>query len=165
MLNLLLEFGSLMLTDDVPLAVYLIHETETLPFTNPDYQKIINLYREQLENGWIPESDFFINYPNDTHLATTVVNVLATPHVISDRWIEKDIFVPTKRDKFKKEMSNLLNRYKLYHVTKMMEDNLSQLKNAASSDIDLLNDLQTKHIEYMQLQMQLSKLLGTVIMK
>lgn len=164
MLNLLLEFGSLILIDDVPLAVYLIHEVETLPFANPDYQKVIALYREQLENGWIPESDFFINYPNDTHLATTVINILTTPHVISDRWIEKDIFVPTKRDKFKKEMNNLLNRYKLYHVTKMMKENLSQLKNTANDDINLLNDLQSKHIEYMKLQMQLSKLLGTVIM-
>ena len=78
-------------------------------------------------------------------------------------WKEKEIFVPTKRDKFKKEMMNLLNRYKLYHVIKMMEDNFVQIKNTHNDDVETLNDLQTKHIQYMQLQMQLCKLLGTTI--
>ena len=151
--------------DDVLLAVYLIHETESLPFNNPNYQKIIALYRQQLENGLVPESDFFINYPNDTQLATTTVNILATPHTISDRWKEKEIFVPTKRDKFKKEMMNLLNRYKLYHVIKMMEDNFVHLKNTHNDDIETLNNLQTKHMQYMQLQVQLCKLLGTTIVR
>jgi DNA primase len=165
LLNVLLEFGSMIYIDDVLLAVYLIHETETLPFNNPNYQKIIALYRQQLENGLVPESDFFINYPNDTQLATTTVNILATPHTISDRWKEKEIFVPTKRDKFKKEMMNLLNRYKLYHVIKMMEDNFVHLKNTHNDDIETLNNLQTKHMQYMQLQVQLCKLLGTTIVR
>jgi len=165
LLNVLLEFGSMIYIDDVLLAVYLIHETETLPFNNPDYQKIIALYRQQLENGLVPETDFFINYPNDTQLATTTVNILATPHTISDRWKEKEIFVPTKRDKFKKEMMNLLNRYKLYHVIKMMEDNFVHLKNTHNDDVETLNNLQTKHMQYMQLQVQLCKLLGTTIVR
>lgn len=145
--------------DDVLLAVYLIHETETLPFNNPNYGRINCSLSPTIRKRIGTRIQLFINYPNDTQLATTTVNILATPHTISDRWKEKEIFVPTKRDKFKKEMMNLLNRYKLYHVIKMMEDNFAQLKNTHNDDIETLNDLQTKHIQYMQLQMQLCKLL------
>lgn len=163
LLCLMLEFGMLLLDDETPVGVSIVYELEDLPPRNETYQRIVNLYRQQLEKGWIPESDFFVNYPDDPALATTVVGLLLIPHSLSERWVEHKIYVPDRRNQFKTEVFDSVNRYKVFHWSQKMDDLEKQITNTPHAQTDTINQLQLQHQQYKRQQMQLCKLLNVVI--
>ena len=166
MIRVLLEYGTYEIMEEIPVAAYLIHETQDIPYITPLHNEIIAIYTEQLERGIIPDSDFFINSSNEP-IATLAIDVLTTPYAVSENWEKRDIFVTDKRSKFKKDVLNLLNRFKLYFVMKRLKELVQDMQNLQNGNepesADQIMDLQVQFMQYTQRKLELCAALRLVI--
>lgn len=162
-IRVLLEYGNNELEINLPVAVCLLHELGSFNFENNQYQEIINEYKQNLNNGQLLDSDFFVSSPNpDT--SKIAANLLSSPYELSKNWeTMHEIFITNAVLNFKHEVLYLINHYKLYQVTKLLDEVAVDLK-AAKTDENIDNELQ-KYKQLKTLQTQLSELTGTVIVR
>ncbi len=164
LVRLLLEFGEEFYDIDYYVAVYIIQQTLDLPPTNPIYQKMVNLYRQHLEEGKTLSKDFFLEY-QDPQINKATIDLLSSPYELSENWkIKHEIFVTQIVTNFKPEVENLVDRYKLRWVLKMKDENQEKIKLAQkSNDLDII-ELLKNQLQYEEWIKQLtSKLKGVII--
>lgn len=156
--RVLLEYGPQEIEVDIPVAAYIIHETENFPFQNELHQQMLQLNRQFLEAGQVLTSDFFITHENEA-LSQAAATLICSPYQLSENWSSMhEILITDAVMNFKTEVFELINRYKLYQVNRMMEENLGVLKTATT--MDEIMELQTKHVQFIQAQKQLVELLN-----
>lgn len=174
-IRLLLEFGS----EEIPLehpdeqqtqpvyhtvAFCVVQEMASLPLKNPIYLRMFNLFKERIEqDSPPPTSEVFIMHPDET-ISRTAINLLTSPYELSENWEKKHgIFITDALIRFKEQVFDIINSYKLSHIMKMLDQTTEELK-AASSE-QQVNDLLQRHIRLTQLKGELSKLLGITIIR
>ncbi len=165
LVRLLLEFGEEFYDIDYYVAVYIIQQTLDLPPTNPTYNKMVQLYREHLEEGKTLSKDFFLEY-QDPKINKAAIDLLSSPYELSENWkIRHEIFVTEIVKNFKPEVENLVNRYKLRWVLKMKDENQEKIKEAQkANDIDTSLALLKNQMQYEEWIKQLTtKLKGVII--
>ncbi|MGB1207285.1 MAG: DNA primase [Chitinophagales bacterium] len=163
LMRVLLEYGHKEIDIDVPVLAYIISEVEELPFQNKTYCKIVDYYKDHLEEGHLLTSDFFISHEND-EISRTAVDLLCLPYQKSDNWEKMhNIFITEMVLRFKEEIEDLLNNYKLRHVMKLIDENLLHIKKVKSAS-DLTEHLET-HKMLLDWKKSLSKILGIVILR
>lgn len=102
-------------------------KSDGIRFENEVYNQILEEVERGIEQGEIPEENYFVNHPN-SEISSAVIALIASPYELSDNWKKNKIFVTREEDDlFKTLITNLLSlRTKL--ISKRLKAISEQLK-------------------------------------
>ncbi|MEP7258354.1 MAG: hypothetical protein ABI687_08200, partial [Flavitalea sp.] len=115
------------------------------------------------EQGISPTARNFLYY-EDLQMSAMVVALMDFPYEISPNW--KDHFegkIFTREELYKEEISSTVNYLKLRKIKRMIEDNQKDLQKIGSPHDQMLLIQTHQHLK--QMEMELVKHMGTVILK
>jgi DNA primase len=124
---------------------------------------IMEIYKTWYKQGLEPTSKNFLYY-EDQQLSSAVVSLMDFPYELSPNW--KDHYegkIATRDDLYREEILSTVNYLKLRKIKKMIDENQKDFDKMTSST-DQMVVIQT-HQHLKQMEMELLKSLGTVILK
>jgi DNA primase len=130
-------------------------------FTNVVNRKIFDLFDQALDEGRIPNDQFFISHEDET-IAQLAADLLSTPYKL-DQWEKYGIFVKREENVLRDTVLSSLFRYK----DLIIEERRKAIEEALKTEEELDNQLillkQKKDLD--DIRKQINKELGIVIAK
>ena len=161
----LIDFGHLPWSEEENVAAYIFSELKELEidFKN-ELNELVKLYYQWVKDGIQPESKSFL-YHENPGISSAAVSLQDLKHELSHRWKEEphEIHLPSREELYKEEIESVVIYLKLRKIKLMIENNQRDLEKP-NNQADLLVFLKT-HQELKQIEMELTKALGTVIIK
>ena len=175
LVKLLLVYGTTMLTDtrhdedgndveeQISVAQLIIDDlvNDDIIFNDPVNRKIFKIYDEALNQGPLPDDQYFISN-EDEQIAQLAADLLISPYKL-DGWERHGIFVKREEDSLKKTVISALLRYKDQIIDAKRKAIHEQLKQEQDTDNQLILLKQKKHWD--DLRKRFNKELGIVIAK
>ncbi|GAB3220454.1 DNA primase [Algoriphagus aestuariicola] len=165
-IRLLLNYGWQKLDhEELHLCEYLLSETGDIQFHTPIYQKILDIYRECLAKGEIPNTDFFVSQ-RDLEVRQVTIDLVTPRHEVSVHWHERhQIFINTESDDLAGTAFKSILRLKRRLVHKMMDEAKQKIKTAEheAAEEGKVLELQQVYFELKKVQLEIDKELGIVI--
>jgi DNA primase len=166
LIRLLLNYGLKELDgESLNLCQYLLAETEDLTIHHPLYAKILDLFRQNLVNGQVVDSDYFLTL-GDVEIRNEVIDLITPRREASVHWTDKfQIFIPKEEDDLTLTSYKSILRHKRKFVLKMMDEALQKIKNAHSEQYtdEQITELQEIYMGLKQVHIQIDRELGIVI--
>ncbi|WP_299288510.1 DNA primase [uncultured Mucilaginibacter sp.] len=165
--RLLITYGNKMIDWDgianTYIGPFMISELSDVEFENPESKNLVDIYRQELENGRLPDEAFFIHHP-DRKVTDLAVSMISTPYVLSENWYEKHkILVSSEEDNMKATILGAIFHLKKRKVDQILEGIRRELqKTTSNDDIDVLLN-QYQHMK--KVEKNISDFLGSVILK
>ncbi|MEX8548132.1 MAG: DNA primase [Mucilaginibacter sp.] len=165
--RLLITYGNKMIDWDgianTYIGPFMISELSDVEFENPESKNLVDIYRQELENGRLPNEAFFIHHP-DRKVTDLAVSMISTPYVLSENWYEKHkILVSSEEDNMKATILGAIFHLKKRKVDQILEGIRRKLqKTTSNDDIDVLLN-QYQHMK--KVEKNISDFLGSVILK
>ena len=167
MVRSLLEFGLKEWDGQLRVADHIFAEIEGNQLEemidNKNLIALIKTYKTWYDEGLEPNAKTFL-YHEDFAMSTLVTNVMDYTYEISHNW--KKIFegkIATREDLYKEEVFSTLNYLKLRKIKRMMDENQRDLEKEHTTDEQMVF-LQI-HLHLKKMEIDLTKLLGTVIFR
>ena len=167
MVRSLLEFGLKEWDGQLRVADHIFAEIESNQLEemidNKNLIALIKTYKTWYDEGLEPNAKTFL-YHEDFAMSTLVTNVMDYTYEISHNW--KKIFegkIATREDLYKEEVFSTLNYLKLRKIKRMMDENQRDLEKEHTTDEQMVF-LQI-HLHLKKMEIDLTKLLGTVIFR
>ncbi|MBS1495461.1 MAG: DNA primase [Bacteroidetes bacterium] len=163
----LIEFGNYTWAENQTVAEFLFgqvadNELDKM-IDNKALLNIYNIYKIWYEEGLKPTSKSFL-YHEDRDLNSLVISLMDANTEISPNWKEHfEGHIATREELFREEVLSTLNYLKLRKIKKMIEENQRDMEHAGTENDQILY-LQT-HQQLKQMEMELTKQIGTVIFK
>ena len=137
-------------------------EQEQLSFVNEPYVQMLGIIQQAVANRIAPSQTFFSNHSNQI-TATLAAVLLSSPHNLSERWKEHDIFIPQEEKILEKVVKSALNHLRLnkskklfFEIGERLKENLSEEETTMYLQTHMAMREQIKFIE---------KELGLVVLK
>ncbi|HEX3385607.1 MAG TPA: DNA primase, partial [Mucilaginibacter sp.] len=132
--RLLLLYGNRMIDWDgitnTYIGPFMVAELGDVDFEHPASKKFVELYAKELENGVLPEEQFFIHYP-DKEIVDLTVTLLATKYTLSENWYEMHkILVPDEQVNMKATILGAIFHLKKQKVGKILDGLRTALQKA-----------------------------------
>jgi DNA primase len=167
MVRSLIEFGYKPWNDDETVAQHMFAEITENQLAdlidNKNLVRIIETYKTWYDNGIEPTAKNFL-YHDDVELSSLAVSIMDFNYEISPNWSTHfEGHLPTREELFKEEVFSTLNYLKLRKIKRLIDENQRELEKAATNDEQMIC-LQT-HQHLKQMEMELTKQLGTVIFR
>ena len=165
--RLLLMYGNRMIDWDgitnTYIGPFMIAELNDVEFEQPVCKQFVAIYKEQTENGILPDEQYFIHYP-DKQVVDLSVTMLATRYALSDNWYEMHkIHVPDEQANMKATILKAIFHLKKQKINKILEKLRTDLQNTPSeTDQDILLN---QYIFMKKVEKKISDYLGSVILK
>ncbi len=163
LIRCMLEFGLKPWNETQTVTDYLVSEImengliESAPLLN-----ILQSFKVWYDEGLEPTAKNFF-YHEDQAVSTLVVSIMDFQYELSAKWSEhSNSKILTWEDLYKQEITSCLNYLKLRKIRKLIEQNQRDLANAQVAEEQLL--LMQTHSHLKQMEMELTRLLGTVIL-
>ncbi|MCO5935677.1 DNA primase [Mucilaginibacter sp. RB4R14] len=165
--RLLLNYGNKMIDWDgianTYIGPFMIAELSDVEFEQPETNKFMEIYRQEVENGVLPEEQHFIHY-HDKGIVDLVVTMLATKYILSENWYEMHkILVPDEQANMKATILGAIFHLKKQKVGKILTQIRNELQ-TTTGEVDqeiLLN----QYMHMKKVEKTISDYLGSVIMK
>ncbi|MFB9842273.1 DNA primase [Mucilaginibacter ginsenosidivorans] len=165
--RLLLLYGSKMIDWDgianTYIGPFMIAELGDVEFDHPPSKKFVELYGKEVENGILPDEQFFIHFP-DKDIVDLSVTLLATRYTLSENWYEMHkILVPDEQMNMKATILGAIFHLKKQKVGKILDGlrgELQKVENEADTEI-----LLTQYMHMKKVEKSISDYLGSVILK
>lgn len=161
LMEILLQYGDREI-NELPVAAYIVCELLENTIQNTNYQQIVKIYEEHLENGEIPKLELFTTHHKD-NISKTVIDLIHSPYEISDNWeLKHEIFITLPEKRYKANTIKSLNHYRLRYLNYKLKQNLLAIQQV-SEEANLMELLE--HHQAMLLQRnELAELLGIAIL-
>ncbi|SNS86456.1 DNA primase [Ekhidna lutea] len=146
---------------DQNLIDYFLNEADEIQFTNETYRKIIEVFREKLNEGEVIDGEFLLHH-EDEKVRKTVIDLSADKYEISENWSEKyQIHVPRETEFLRDVTYTNVLRLKFRIVQQLIQEETDKLKHATSeAEVDeLLDDIN----ELKMVSVEIAKILGNVL--
>jgi DNA primase len=148
---------------DYTLTNYILDEITGLDFETPIFNEILTEIRLKFKQNEIVNSTHFHHSENE-NIRNEVISLSFEKYTISENWSKlHEIFVPTEIDKLSEMAYTNILRLKKAHNQK----NMKNFKNKLSTETDIAE--QEKLLGYFmnakEIEKELSRLLGTVVLK
>ena len=130
-------------------------------FTDPVNRKIFNIFDHALDEGRIPDDQFFVTN-EDEAIGQLAADLLSSPYRLDD-WARHQIYVKREEDTLRPTVLSTLYRYKDLMVDERRKAVEEELKTATDPDDQLILLKQKKDLD--ALRMQINHQLGIVIAK
>ena len=167
MVRSLLEFGLKEWDEQQKVADHIFEEMEAGQLEelidNKSLIGLINTYRQSYDNGLQPNAKTFL-YHEDPAMSALAVNVLDYTYEVSPNW--KNVYegkIATREDLYKEEVFSTLNYLKLRKIKRMIDENQRDMEKEQTYE-EYMVFLQI-HQHLKQMEMELTKQLGTVIFR
>jgi DNA primase len=163
----LLEFGLKPWDEAQSVADYILEEFDNNGLNelvdNKQLLRIIDTYKTWYAGGLEPTPKNFL-YHEDQQLSVLAVSLMDSPYELSPNWKEHyDGPLPTRDDLYREEVNSVMNYLKLRKIKRLIDENQLDLEKTHTMD-EQLTLLQT-HRHLKQLEMELTKQMGTVILR
>lgn len=169
-IRLLLSYGALEFEEEVLVAQAILHDLEAdgMEFSDELSNRVLGMYREQLEQGEVPTEQYFLGH-EDKEISGLAIELLHSPYEVSPNW-EKlhEIVITDVKFLYKKDIRTSLWRYKLEKIAGLLKDNrdaIAQIKPETEEAEQELMDLLEVRSHLLELRKQVSALLGTVVLR
>ena len=159
-IRILIKNGFYQIENKHNLVKHYIDELDPIEFSNPVYNEILNIFKEELNKGNVVDSNFFINHQNP-EIRNEVYNLISERHEISENWERYRIYVPREKDVIVDSVYSNILRYKFRKMKKLIDINLEELKN--ETDVNKQTEKQEIHVELTNAASEYSNLLGIVV--
>ena len=167
MVRSLLEFGLKEWDGQLRVADHIFAEIEGNQLEemidNKNLIALIKTYKTWYDEGLEPNAKTFL-YHEDFAMSTLVTNVMDYTYEISHNW--KKIFegkIATREDLYKEEVFSTINYLKLRKIKRMIDENQRDMEKEHTTDEQMVF-LQI-HLHLKKMEIDLTKLLGTVIFR
>jgi len=166
-IRLLLLYGNRMIDWDgianTYIGPFMIAELSDVEFEHPASKAFVEIYRKEVENGILPEEQFFIHYPNKDIVDLTVT-LIATKYTLSENWYEMHrILVPDEQVNMKATILGAIFHLKKQKVGKILETLRNELqKTESETDQEILLN---QYMHMKKVEKTISDYLGSVILK
>jgi DNA primase len=140
---------------------YILREIEELEFSTPLYNRIISMFRQELQQGRVIGGDFFLRH-EDAEIQRVAIDLVSNRYRISEQWSEKfEIYIPQEKENLLDVAYSNVLRLKQRVVQEKIRHNMQALSSAGTveeQDFLLQGIMQLKSIEK-----QIANILGNVI--
>lgn len=165
--RLLLAFGHELVNwdgiDNMYIGSFIVQNLTDVVFEDKLCSSVIDIYREEIENGHLPVASQFIKSP-DRQIAELAINLSTSPYILSENWENKhNIYV---RDETVNLKATILGG--LFHLKKTkIAGILSNISNEIKTEADPVNQeiLMQKFVQMKGVEKEISKHLGITILK
>jgi len=142
---------------------FMIAELSDVEFDHHVSKAFVELYRKEVENGVLPDEQYFIHYP-DKEIVDLTVTLIATKYTLSDNWYEMHrILVPDEQVNMKATILGAIFHLKKQKVGKILENLRKELQTTtAEADQEILL---SQYIHMKKVEKTISDYLGSVILK
>ena len=130
-------------------------------FTNVVNKKIFDLFDQALDEGRIPDDQFFVSHEDET-IAQLAADLLSTPYKL-DQWEKYGIFVKREKNMLRDTVLSSLFRYKDLIIEERRKAIEEELKTEKDLDNQFILLKQKKDLD--DIRKQINKELGIVIAK
>lgn len=185
LIRVLLEHGNKTLDNDGPVAEFIFsHFDDAELFENKTLYKILFLYKELYFGGAKPDARSFL-YHQDPAVRSVVIGLTDTTRELSDRWnkrdtelnydtiregyakyLGKDYVVKEEKadqERYKDEVRSPVTYMQLKKIKRLMKENQKDMEKPHTREE--LTLLQETHRHLKDLEIELTRRLGTVILK
>lgn len=160
----LLDFGLMPWDETQTAAQYILTEGEEWDMIeHADLLQIVEQYKQWLNDGLEPNMKNFL-FHEDQNISKNVVALADFSEELSPNWIkiyEKPF--ATREELFKQEISSVLTYLKVRKIKKMIDENQRDMEKLHSSEEQITLIKTHQHLK--QLEMELTKEMGTVIFR
>jgi len=166
-IRLLLLYGNRMIDWDgianTYIGPFMIAELGDVTFEDPACKLFVELYRQEVENGVLPEDYYFIHH-QDKGIVDLTVNMLATKYTLSENWYEMHkIMIHDEQTNMKAAILGAIFHLKKHKVGKILEGLRTELQKAdTEADQEILLN---QYIRMKKVEKTISDFLGSVIIK
>ena len=166
-IRLLLSYGSRMIDWDgianTYIGPFMVAELGDVEFEHPASKSFMEIYSKEVENGILPDEQYFIHYP-DKDIVDLSVTLLAAKYTLSENWYEMHkILVPDEQANMKATILGAIFHLKKHKVGKILDNLRSELqKTQGDEDTDVLL---SQYIHMKKVEKSISDYLGSVILK
>lgn len=159
-IRILINYGFNKIEDEYNLVEHYLDELDPVEFSNPIYNKILHIFKEELRNGKVVDIDYFKSYP-DENIRNVVIDLTSNRYEISENWEKYRIYVPKEEDGLSSSVYSNILRLKFHKIKKLIALNLKELKN--EKDLDKQMELQKISVELKKAEAAFSNPLGIVV--
>jgi DNA primase len=166
-IRLLLLYGNKMIDWDgianTYIGPFMIAELSDVTFEHPSCKLFTEIYRQEVENGVLPDETHFIHH-KDKGIVDLTVTMLATKYTLSENWYEMHrIMVNDESANMKATILGAIFHLKKHKVGKMLENLRAELQKAdTEADQEILLN---QYIRMKKVEKSISDFLGSVIIK
>jgi DNA primase len=166
-IRLLLLYGNKMIDWDgianTYIGPFMIAELSDVEFEDATCKQFMEIYRQEVENGVLPEEQHFIHH-RDKGIVDLVVNLIATKYTLSENWYEMHkIMVPDEQANMKATILGAIFHLKKQKVGKILEGLRKELQTTpAEADQEILLN---QYMHMKKVEKTISDYLGSVILK
>ena len=167
MIRSLLEFGLKDWNKEQKVAEYIFKEIEDNQLEelidNKELIRVLQTYKAWYDAGIEPTAKNFL-YHDDLQMSALVVSIMDFNYEISPNWkTHFEGHIATREELFAEEVFSTLNYLKLRKIKRMMDVNQRDLEKSAIPEEQM--ELVQTHQHLKQLEIELTKQLGTVIFR
>jgi len=166
-IRLLLLYGNRMIEWDgitnTYIGPFIVSELNDVTFENETCKKFVEIYQKELENGVLPDEQFFIHY-DDKVVVDLTVTLIATKYTLSDNWYEMHkILVPDEQVNMRATILGAIFHLKKQKVSKILDGLRTELQNTTGeADQEILLN---QYMHMKKVEKTISDYLGSVILK
>ena len=166
-IRLLMNYGARELEQGVTLCQYILDELHEINFQTSPFDLILTLYREAYSRGEILTATDFLNSssPDDSQIQQQAIHLTTPRYEISEGWEKHQIYVPSEEEVAilaDAAFRNILRIKKMMAEQRMttLQQQLRDGRNHTSEEAD---QLLVEYMHFKRIDVEISKLLGTVI--
>jgi len=166
-IRLLLLYGNRMIDWDgianTYIGPFIIAELSDVEFENETCKKFVETYRREVENGVLPDEQYFIHQA-DKDIVDLTVTLIATKYTLSDNWYEMHkILVPDEQVNMRATILGAIFHLKKQKVAKILDGLRTELqKKQEDTEQDILL---SQYMQMKKVEKTISDYLGSVILK
>ena len=166
-IRLLLLYGNRVIDWDgianTYIGPFMIAELSDVEFADSTCKSFVEIYRREVENGTLPDEQYFIHYPEKEIVDLTVTQI-ATKYTLSENWYEMHkILVPDEQANMKATILGAIFHLKKQKVGKILEGLRAELqKTSVETDQEILLN---QYMYMKRVEKTISDYLGSVILK
>jgi DNA primase len=165
--RLLLLYGNKMIDWDgianTYIGPFMIAELSDVEFEQPVTKHFMEIYRQEVENGVLPEEQHFIHH-QDKEIVDMVVTLLTTKYILSENWYEMHkILVSDEQANMKATILGAIFHLKKQKVGKILQKLRNELQTTTGeTDQEILLN---QYMHMKKVEKTISDYLGSVIIK
>jgi DNA primase len=166
-IRLLINYGARELEPGITLCQYILSELHEIEFQTQPYDLILSLFREAYHRGDILTAGDFLNRrsPNEVEIQNQAIHLTTPRYEISEGWLKHEIYVPSEEEigiLADSAYRNILRIKKMLAEQRMttLQQELRDDKGKTPEEAD---QLLTEFMHYKRIDVEISRLLGTVI--
>ncbi|MCO5947446.1 DNA primase [Mucilaginibacter flavidus] len=166
-IRLLLLYGNKVIDWDgianTYIGPFMIAELSDVDFDYPAAKKFTEIYRREVENGVLPDEQYFIHYA-DKEIVDLTVTQIATKYTLSENWYEMHkILVPDEQANMKATILGAIFHLKKHKIGKILEGLRKELQTTSvEADQEILLN---QYMHMKKVEKTISDYLGSVILK